>query len=399
MPNAVTKAFQLLTVLWLFAAYDFDSVWDDSNSFRYATAANQIGVKGTVKMALEDVFDKTKTRGMIEKGRRACWWRREGSKSRGFKYVDINGKEIKDGAAIDRIKSLVIPPAWKHVRICPSSGGRLQVVGMDSRGRIQYRYHTTFSQKQQRKKFAKIERFGKFLPKFKEVTNEHIQLDGLPREKVLAVMMRLINSLYFRVGTELSETHYKTYGITTLHKKHLTIGRKGRLQFDFVGKSHVEHRKVLVDEELVSVMKDLVSLRGGKKLFRYVDDAGKARPVTPAMINAYLKDVTDAEFSSKDFRTWGGSLLAALELADLGPAETETEIKKNIVSAVKSVAEELGNTPSVCRGSYIHPAVLDAYSKKVTLEQFRPKTARAIRRLADGLEPEEAALIKLFAAA
>lgn len=349
-------------------------------------------------MAHGDVFDKTKTRGMIEKGRRANWLRREGSKTRGFKFFDCKGKEIKDAATLERIGSLVIPPAWKHVRICPSPGGRLQVVGMDSRGRIQYRYHATFSQKQQRKKFAKIERFGRYLPKLKEATNRDIQLDGLPREKVLAVMMRLINSLYFRVGTELSEKHYKTFGITTLHKKHLTVGRKGKLQFDFVGKSHVEHRKVMVDEDLASVMKDLDSLKGGKKLFRFIDDAGKAKPVTPSMVNAYLKSATDAEFSSKDFRTWGGSMLAALELADIGPGETEADIKKNIVRAVKRVAEELGNTPAVCRSSYIHPAVLDAYAKGVTLEEFSPKGKRAIKRLSNGLEPEEAALIKLFAA-
>jgi DNA topoisomerase-1 len=342
------------------------------------------------------VFDKTKTREMINKGRRAKWWQRKGSRTKGFRYLDCNGKQITDAATLERIASLVIPPAWSSVRICPASGGRIQVVGMDTRGRIQYRYHPTFAEKQQRKKFAKIEKFGEHLPKLMAVTNEHLSLDGLPKDKVLALMMRLINSLYFRVGTEHSVKHYKTYGITTLHRSHLKIGRSGKLEFDFVGKSHVQHRKVLVDPELASVMKDLVSLGKGRKLFRYVDEQGKLRPVTPAQVNAYLKSATDPTFSAKDFRTWGGSLLAALELADIGPAETESEIKKNIVRAVKHVAAELGNTPAVCRGSYIHPAVLEAYERGVTLEQFRPRKSRAIKLISAGLEPEEVALIRMF---
>ena len=345
-----------------------------------------------------DVFDKTKTREMIAKGRRAKWWQRKGSPKRGFKYFDCDGKPITDPAKLERITSLVIPPAWQNVRICPQPGGRLQVVGMDTRGRIQYRYHTSFAEKQQRRKFAKIEKFGEHLPKLKQMTNEHLSLDGLPKERVLALMMRLINSLYFRVGTDLSANHYKTYGITTLHKNHLKIGRGGKLEFNFVGKSHVQHRKVLVDPELAMVMKDLSSLPGGRKLFRYTDEAGKLHAITPGQVNSYLKSATDPMFSAKDFRTWGGTLLAALELADIGPAEDEKEVKKNIVRAVKRVAEELGNTPAVCRGSYIHPAVLQAYERGVTLDQFRPRKSRSIRLISAGLEPEEAALIRMFGA-
>lgn len=342
------------------------------------------------------VFDKTKTREMISKGRRAKWWLRKGTMKSGFRFLDCDGRQITDEVHLARIASLVVPPAWKEVRICPQPGGRLQVVGMDTRGRIQYRYHPSFTEKQQRMKFAKIEKFGDHLPKLKEVTNEHLRLEGLPKEKVLALMMRLINSLYFRVGTEHSERHYKTYGITTLHRKHLTIGRGGKLTFDFVGKSHVQHRKVLVDPELAMVMKELASLGRGRKLFRYVDEDGKLRPITPSQVNTYLKSGTDPMFSSKDFRTWGGSLMAALQLADIGPAEDEKLVKKNIVRAVRHVAEELGNTPAVCRSSYIHPAVLKAYEQGITLDQFRPRKDRAIRLIAAGLEPEEAALIRMF---
>lgn len=246
------------------------------------------------------------------------------------------------------------------------------------------------------KKFAKIERFGKYLPKLRAVTNEDIAREGFPREKVLAIMMRLINSLYFRVGAENSARHYKTYGITTLQNKHLEIGRNGTLIFDFVGKGHKQHRKVLVDQELAALMKELKELGPKRKLFHYVDEQGKPRSVRPLEINTYLKTATSPEFSSKDFRTWGATLLAAIELAELGAAEDEKQIKKHIVNAVKKVAEKLGNTPAVCRSSYIHPAVLRAYERGILLDEFRPRKARNIKRIENELEPEERALLRFF---
>ena len=333
---------------------------------------------------------------VVEKGRRAKWWKRKGSKSRGFKYFDANGKEIKDEESLERIKQIVIPPAWKFVRISPSANSALQAVGVDTTGRIQYKYHAKFSDRQQRKKYAKIERFGEVLPKFRKTTNEHLSLDGFPREKVLAIMMRLINSLYIRVGSEKSVKRYKTFGITTLQNRHLTIDRKGRLVFDFVGKSHIKHRKIMVDKELASVMTELKALGPARKLFHYVGEDGTLKPVKPGDINAYIKEATSQEFSSKDFRTWGGTLLAALELAEMGPAEDEKEIKRRVVRAVKRVAEQLGNTPTVCRGSYIHPAVIDSYSKGVTIAEFEPRRKRHIRMSQADYEPGEQALLKLL---
>ena len=342
------------------------------------------------------IFDKQKAKAIIEKGRRAKWWLRKGSISRGFHYVDQKGKEIRDAEQLERIKNLVIPPAWSFVRICPSEGGRIQAVGMDTTGRIQYLYHSKFAERQQRKKFAKIEKFGEYLPNLRSTTNRDIALEGFPKEKVLAIMMRLINSLYFRVGAEDSARHYKTYGITTLQNKHLEIGRKGTLTFDFIGKSHKQHRNVLVDEELAAVMKQLKELGPKRKLFHYLDESGKPRAVKPSEVNGYLKAATSPEFSSKDFRTWGATLLAAIELAELGSGEDEREAKKNIVKAVKKVAEKLGNTPSVCRGSYIHPAILTSYQKGILLDEFRPRKLRNIKRIESGLEPEERALLKFF---
>jgi DNA topoisomerase-1 len=342
------------------------------------------------------IFDTSLAKQKIESGKCAKWWQRKGSKSRGFKYYDCDGKQITNETQLERIKSLVIPPAWKFVRINPKAGGKIQALGMDTSGRIQYLYHTKFAERQQKKKFAKIERFGEYLPKLRRVTNQHMALEGFPREKVLAVMMRLINSLYIRVGTEESVKHYKTYGITTLQNRHLEIGKRGELVFSFVGKHHIKHRKVLVDEELASLLKDLKAIGGARKLFHYLDESGKPHSVTPRDINDYLKTVTAPEFSAKDFRTWGGTLLAAVELAEIGSAEEEKLIKKNIVNAVKKVAEQLGNTPTVCRSSYIHPTVIKSYEKGVTLEDFIKGKKRRISRSGTEYEPEEKALIKLF---
>lgn len=340
--------------------------------------------------------DQKDVRAVVDKGRRGKWWRRRGSKSRGFYYIDHDGKRVTKADAIERINSLAIPPAWQHIRICPSSGGRLQAVGVDAAGRVQYLYHPAFARRQQRKKFARIEEFGEYLPRLRKTTNEHIVLAGFPRDKVLAVIVRLINSLYFRVGAEQSARQFRTYGVTTLKNDHLKIGLDGTLRFNFVGKSRILHRKILVDAELAEVMRELRKIGVKRKLFNYLDEEGKPRPVKAADINRYLKDATSAKFSAKDFRTWGATLLAAIELADAGPAEDESSRKTKIVEAVKNVARELGNTPAVCRGSYIHPVVFDAYEKGLTLNDVRPRRSRSIKRIQDDLEPEEKALIRLF---
>ena len=343
------------------------------------------------------IFDPKFAKQKIEQGKRVKWWTRMGGKSTGFKYFDADGKQITDETQLQRIKSLVIPPVWRYVRVSPSASSSLQALGMDSSGRIQYIYHPKFSEKQQKKKFAKIERFGEYLPRLRKVTNEHIRLEGFPREKVLAVMTRLVNSLYIRVGTEKSVKHYKTYGITTLQNRHLEIGRKGQLIFSFVGKHHIKHRKVLVDEELAMIMRDLKALGTVRKLFHYLDEEENVRPIKPSELNAYLKAATAPEFSAKDFRTWGGTLLTAVELAEIGKAEDEKHIKKNICKAIKNVAEQLGNTPTVCRGSYVHPKILKSYEEGITLDEFRPRKARnRIKRIEVDYEIEEKALMKLF---
>ena len=332
---------------------------------------------------------------IVERGPRARWWRRRGSKRRGFRYEDFAGKPITDTAALERIRSLVIPPAWTHVRISPSQRSRLQVVGVDVSGRVQYKYHPSFVARQQQKKYDKVLRFGQSLPALRRMTNEHIAMEGFPRERVLAIVIRLINDLYLRVGSESSVKRYRTYGVTTLRNRHLDIKPGGRLVFSFVGKHHIRHRRVIVDEELAGVMRDLKAL-GGAKLFEYVGDDGRIRAITPHDVNDYIKAMAGVEFSAKDFRTWGGTLLAAVHLAESGRAEDEKSARRNIAQVVKRVAEHLGNTPAVCRNCYIHPAVFDRYLSGVTLEEFRLKAERRIRRLQPEYEVEEQALLKLF---
>ncbi|HEX8070064.1 MAG TPA: hypothetical protein VF546_08950 [Pyrinomonadaceae bacterium] len=334
----------------------------------------------------------------VTRGRRANWWRRRGSKRRGFWYEDARGRRVKDAAALERIKALAVPPAWRDVRVAPGPHSRLQAIGVDACGRVQRIYHPAFAAKRQRLKYEKIVRFGAQLGALRRRTNEDIARPDLSKPRVLAVVVRLINDLYFRIGSESSVKRYRTYGVTTLRNRHLAIKRGGRLVFNFVGKHHIRHRHILVDEELATLMRDIQKL-GGAKLFHYYDEEQKkALPVRPRDVNDYLKAATGPEFSAKDFRTWGGTLLAAVALADMGRPADEREAKRNIVRAIKRVAEHLGNTPQVCRGSYIHPRVLESYCAGVTLTEFRPRRERRIARQQPEYLPEERALLNLLRA-
>ncbi|HEY0547649.1 MAG TPA: hypothetical protein VGC91_19870 [Pyrinomonadaceae bacterium] len=334
---------------------------------------------------------------MVERGARARWWRRCGTKRRGFRYEDAAGKKITNEEQLERIKALVIPPAWTNVRISPSARNRLQAIGIDTSHRVQYLYHAQFAARQQKKKFEKIERFGEHLPALRRKTNEDIAREDFSRERVLAVVIRLINELFFRVGSEDSVKRYRTYGVTTLRNRHLEIKRNGQLVFSFKGKHHIHHRRVIVDKELAMLMRDIKAI-GGAKLFEYYDEEGRVRAIKPRDVNEYIKSATSPEFSAKDFRTWGGTLLAAVKLAEIGLAEDERQAKKNIVRAVKRVAERLGNTPTVCRGCYIHPTVIELYQQGTTLTEFRRRVERYIQRIEPEYEPEEKALLNMLRA-
>lgn len=311
------------------------------------------------------------------KGRRKKWWIRVGTKEKGFAYETSEGRKITKKTDINRINALVIPPAWREVRINPSSAGKVQALGIDDAGRLQYKYSASFTKRQAKAKYLKLVSFGKQLPLLMKTVTRDISGDGLNRERVVATVIRLIDALNFRVGTELSEQQYNTFGLTTLHKKHVKVGSGGHVTFDFVGKSHVPHQKELKDKKAASVLKELMASRKGRKIFRYRSDDGKMYRIKPSHVNRYIKDAIGKEFSSKDFRTWNGTLAAAVELAKIGPADDEKTVKKNLVSVVKTVAEELGNTPAVCRSSYIHPLVIDQYcAGKVIKISGRSRSSR-----------------------
>ena len=351
----------------------------------------------SVEAAIQQNVARGALAGSATRDRRAKWWRRTGSKSRGFRYETADGRAVEDEAAVERIRSLVIPPAWRDVRISPSPRSALQAIGVDRVGRVQRIYHPTFTAKRARRKYEKIERFGEALPALRRKTNEDIAREDLGKERVLAVVVRLINDLYFRVGSEESVRRYRTYGVTTLRNRHIEIKARGQLVFTFTGKHHIRHRRILVDEELASLMRDIKSI-GGAKLFEYYGEDGRVRAVTPRDVNEYIKSATSHEFSAKDFRTWGGTLLAATELAEMGRCDDERQAKKNIVAAVRRVAEHLGNTPTVCRSCYIHPKVLEAYARGKSIEEFRPRRARRIARKQPDYTVEEVALLKLLRA-
>ncbi|CAN5580505.1 DNA topoisomerase IB [soil metagenome] len=329
-------------------------------------------------------------------GRRAKWWRRRGSTARGFRYEAFDGSRIVEEPALGRIRSLVVPPAWSHVRICPLVVGKVQAIGIDGSGRLQYIYHPKFVERQQKIKFARIERFGRYMAELRQVTNEHIALEGFPLEKVLAMMTRLINSLYIRMGTDKSVKQFRTYGITTLSRRHVSIAPKGRVVFEFVGKSHIKHKKVLVDPDFAALLNELLAQGKRGKLFQYVNGDQKFRPVQPSQINAYIKSITAPEFTAKDFRTWGATYLAAVQLAEIGASNDASVVQKNIVTVIKRVAEELGNTPAVCRLSYIHPCVLKAYAAGLTLPAFTPQRSKRAKRTEAAFEPGEMELLEMF---
>lgn len=320
-------------------------------------------------------------------------WRREGSGGR-FRYVDARGNRITDEEKLARIKSLVIPPAWKEVWISPTPSSKLQATGIDAAGRKQYIYHPNFRAQQEQAKFDRLNRFAERLPDLRVAMSEHMDNEALDRERVSAIATRLINRGWFRVGTERYAKESKTFGITTLRKSHVRV-RGHRIAFDFRGKHRSVVRTTLVDAELAEAINELLALPRGGRLFRYEFDGGLC-DLTGAKLNEYVRAYLGEEFTAKDFRTWGGTLLAAIGLAERGPAETEAEAKRAIAAVMRRVGEQLGNTPAVARSSYVSPAVIDQYLDGTTIEDFRPRHLRVVGARDLGLDREEQALLSLL---
>src|SRR3954453_23780019 len=282
-------------------------------------------------------------------------WRREGSK-RHFRYVDAEGRRITNEEKLERIRSLAIPPAWKDVWISPSPRTKLQATGIDAAGRKQYLYHPAYRAKQEQAKYDKLIRFAERLPDLRAATAEHMQLEGLPPEKVAAIAVRLINLGWFRVGGDRYAKQSRTFGITTLRKNHVTV-RGSRISFHYRGKHSIMLRNAVVDPELAAAIRDLRAVPG-PRLFQYELPDGTRYNLGQRRLNDYVKTHLGDGYTAKDFRTWGGTLLAAIELAQHDPPENPAEAKRRIAAVMRHVGEKLGNTPAVARSSYVSPAVI-----------------------------------------
>jgi DNA topoisomerase I len=320
-------------------------------------------------------------------------WRRKGRKGN-FHYVDSRGKRITDAEKLARIEALVIPPAWRDVWISPRPRAKLQATGIDRAGRRQYLYHPEFRAQQEQEKFDNLVRFAERLPDLRKAMSKHMELEPLSPEWTCAVAIRLINLGWFRVGTERYARTTRTFGITTLRKNHVTV-RGSRISFKYRGKHRAKVRTAVVDAELADAVKTLRAVPGGRQLFRYERD-GSYCNLTGANLNEYIRQYMGDQFTAKDFRTWGGSLLAAIALAEHGVADTEADAKRRVAAVMRAVGDKLGNTPAVARSSYVSPAVVEQYLDGRTIDDFRPRHLRVVGARDTGLDQEERALLALL---
>ena len=287
---------------------------------------------------------------------------RRGEGPTDFVYRSPAGEPIDDEATLARIRSLAIPPAWEKVWICPLANGHIQATGRDAKGRKQYRYHPRWREVRDETKYGRMIAFATALPKIRETIERHLALPGLPREKVLATIVRLLEVTCIRVGNEEYARKNRSFGLTTLRNRHVDVSGSS-VRFRFRGKSGKSHAIRVKDRRLARIVARCSELPG-YELFQYVDDEGLTRDVESSDVNAYIKEISGSDFTAKDFRTWVGTVSAVRALRELGPAASASDVGKTLGTAVKLVAERLGNTAAVCRKAYIHPAVLDAWVER-----------------------------------
>ena len=278
---------------------------------------------------------------------------------KGFCYLDGDGKPIRDKSVIQRIRSLGIPPAWQDVWICPWENGHILATGRDARGRKQYRYHPQWRAVRDEAKYGRMVSFGRMLPALREKVTSALKLSGFPREKVLAIIVRLLETTLIRVGNAEYARVNQSFGLTTLRDRHVRISGS-QVEFQFRGKSRVQHALKLRDRRLASIIRRMRDLPG-QELFQYVDEAGERHAVSSEDVNEYLRALTGEDYTAKDFRTWAGTIEAAMALLELPPYETPAQAKKNVDEAIKTVAGKLGNTPRICRNCYVHPLLIECY--------------------------------------
>ena len=315
-------------------------------------------------------------------------------RGKGFRYLSPDGSVVHDEDTLRRIRSLVIPPAWRGVWISPIANGHLQATGRDARGRKQSRYHPRWREVRDETKYERMTLFATTLPKIRERVEHDLGLPGLPREKILAAIVRLLETTFIRVGnTEYAKTN-KSYGLTTMRNKHVAV-KSSTVTFNFQGKSGVEHTIDLQDRRLAKIVERCRDLPG-YELFQYLDSEGNRHSIDAGDVNDYLREVSGDEFTAKDFRTWAGTVLACEVLREFEPVESDTQAKKNVVAAIKTVAERLGNTPSVCRKCYVHPAILETYLGGAMMKAFEAEVKREVDKQLQTLRQEELDVLHLL---
>jgi DNA topoisomerase I len=315
---------------------------------------------------------------------------------KGFSYLGQDGKTIHDAKELARIRSLAIPPAYTDVWICPIPNGHIQATGRDARGRKQYRYHPKWREVRDETKFGRMLAFSEVLPQIRERVDQDLARQGLPREKVLATVVRLLECTRIRVGNDEYTRANRSFGLTTLQDRHVEISGSN-LRFEFRGKSGKTHSVSLSDRRLARIVQRCQALPG-EDLFQYLDEEGVRQTVGSGDVNDYIREISGQEFTAKDFRTWAGTILAVAALTEVGAWDSERQAKSNVLQAIDRVAEQLNNTRAVCRKYYVHPAVFESYLAGTMLEALQNGTKEAAKNAAakKELSPEETAVVRLI---
>ncbi|MEA3213112.1 MAG: topoisomerase [Chthoniobacter sp.] len=357
-----------------------------------------MAAKSSTASALPNPFTTALAEEARDAGLRYSSDRRPGIRRRrrgdGFVFIDPAGKRITDRTTLGRIKRLAIPPAWEDVWICPHENGHIQATGRDARGRKQYRYHSHWRAQRDENKFGRMIAFARALPRIRRRVARDLRRRGMPREKVLATVVRLLEATLIRVGNDEYARHNRSYGLTTMQDRHVKVAGP-KIQFAFRGKGGIRHEISVRDPQLAKIVRRSRDLPG-QELFAYEGEDGQPRDIGSQDVNEYLRQIAGTDFSAKDFRTWAGTVLAAIALREFEEVTGKTQAKKNVVTAIEAVARTLGNTPAVCRKCYIHPAIVDSYLAGDTIATLRQRMASKIDRSLAALKPEEAAVLILL---
>jgi DNA topoisomerase I len=311
-----------------------------------------------------------------------------------FDYFDGDGKPIRDEQRLLRIKRLTIPPAWTNVWICPSPNCHIQAIGRDARCRKQYCYHDRWREVRDENKYDRIVVFGNALPKIRRRVKKDLAFPGLPRNKVLATIVQLLERTFIRIGNEEYARDNKSFGLTTMQDRHVDV-KGSKMRFRFRGKSGRCHDVDVTDRRIAKIVSNLQDLPG-QDLFQYIDGDGEVRDLTSQDVNAYLREITGEDFTAKDFRTWAGTVLAAIALSAQEKFETKKQAKANVTNAISAVAKILGNTPAICRKCYVHPVVLETYLNGDSIEGLKQRTDEALEKRDVDLRSDEAAILRFL---